>query len=285
MRTIEIDEQIVRFYPLLKIQSSFLFPQMPLLQLANMVLPYLRKQKVLWVTLPVTTIITIIVVGQSRQAVTRYMQTKAFRNTLVLLTSGRFCPYSFCMFAFVQTLLLSHGSSKTFSRTANLRFHLWSKHKELTWSNTLLARVHALLLWISDPDMFLNPNNSAPYFSGSSFDILWFQFAMWPRFFVHVRRPSLFFHIRIPSLWSSKFDYLYTKCKKTEMRFSKQNLRNFFFSKSFFFVKSVIYVIQTFEKSVYLQNSKNRSPKYFAKFKIFSVMSFNQTVELLCVGA
>ena len=222
IRTIEIDEQIVRFYPLLKIQPSFLFPQMPQLQLAHIVVPYLRKQKVLWVTLPVT---TIIAVGQSRQAVTRCMQTKAFRNTLVLLTSGRFCPYSFCTFAFVQTLPLSHGSSKSFSRTANLRFYLWSKHKELTWRNTLLARVHALLLWISDPDMFLNPNNSAPYFSGSSFHILWFQFAMWPRFFVHVRRPSLFFRIRIPSLSFSKFDYLFTKCKKTEMRFSKQNLR------------------------------------------------------------
>jgi len=69
------------------------------------------------------------------------------------------------------------------------------------------------------------------------------------------------------------------------MRFSKQNLRNVFFFKKFLFVKSLIYVVQTFEKSVYLQNSKNRSPKYFAKFKIFSVMSFNQTVELLCVGA
>jgi len=107
------------------------------------------------------------------------------------------------------------------------------------------------LLWISDPDMFLNPNNSAPYFSGSSFDILWFQFAMWPRFFVHVRRPSLFFHIRIPSLWSSKFDYLFTKCKKTEMRFSKQNLRNFFFSKSFFLLK-VWFMLFKPSKKVYI---------------------------------
>jgi len=43
------------------------------------------------------------------------------------------------------------------------------------------------------------------------------------------------------------------------MRFSKQNLRYVSFFKKFLFVKSVIYVVQTFKKSLYLQNSKNRS--------------------------